>query len=375
MTSPVFSDSEKQYYQRHLSLEAIGNVGQMRLKKASVLVVGAGGLGCPVLQYLVAAGIGRIGIVDCDRVEISNLQRQVLFFPEDTGESKASVAQKRLSKYNPHVTIEAFAERLSPRNAERIFNSFEIIVDGSDNFPTRYLVNDASVIMNKVLVHGSIFQFQGQVSVFNFQNGPTYRCLFPEPPTQNFLPSCSESGILGVLPGIIGSIQASEVIKLITGIGEILSGKLLLYDALSQETKIVNMEANFENQNIQELPEMNDSCSSQKQDIEEVNEINPLELKELMEKDQRLAVIDVRESWEREIDSIAPSFHIPLDEFSNPETLMIPAQVEKNSKIVLFCKAGVRSKLAYEILFSLGYSNLLNLKGGITRWNQEFSRG
>tara|TARA_B100001093_G_scaffold482683_1_gene514548 strand:+ start:3161 stop:4288 length:1128 start_codon:yes stop_codon:yes gene_type:complete len=374
MRSPVFSDSEKQYYLRHLSLEAIGDVGQMRLKKASVLVIGAGGLGCPVLQYLVAAGIGKIGIVDSDRVEISNLQRQVLFFPEDTGELKASVAQKRLSKYNPHITIEAFAERLSPGNVKQIFNSFEIIVDGSDNFPTRYLVNDACVLMNKVLVHGSIFQFHGQVSVFNFNKGPTYRCLFPEPPTKNTLPSCSEAGVLGVLPGIIGTIQATETIKLITGVGETLSGKLLLYDALSQETNIVTLEANCENQNIKELPEMNESCSSQKQHSKGMNEINPLQLKELMEKDKHLAIIDVRESWEREIDSIEPSSHIPLNEFSNPDTLVIPKEVEKNSKIVLFCKAGVRSKLACEVLFSLGYSNLLNLKGGITNWNQEFPR-
>lgn len=366
--TPSLTDAEKDHYLRHLSLEEVGQVGQLKLKKSSVLVVGAGGLGCPVLQYLVAAGVGRIGIVDDDRVQVSNLQRQVLFCYEDVGELKARVAQNRLSINNPLVTIEAFTERLVPENYQQLLESFEIVVDGSDNFPTRYLINDACVLMNKILVHGSIFKFQGQVSVFNFNNGPTYRCLFPEPPTYDKLPNCSEIGVLGVLPGIIGSLQAAEAIKLITGIGSVLSGKVFLYDALTQKTKILTLKKNTQNQIIKELPTMNNCCSQNNQNSYEISEINPQELKKLIEEKDDLQIIDVRETWERNIHSIDPSHHIPLDKFSSPDSLKLPEELNKDSKVILFCKAGVRSMIACEVLSKLGYKKLFNLKGGITNW-------
>src|ERR1035437_2494874 len=226
---------EKRRYARHIILPEIGLEGQQKLKQAKVLVVGAGGLGCPVLQYLTAAGVGTLGIIDFDTVDESNLQRQVLYSTEDIGKHKAAIAKEKLEKQNPDINLVSHVAHLTSANALEIISQYDIVVDGSDNFATRYLVNDACVILNKVLVFGSIFKFEGQVSVFNYKGGPTYRCLYPEAPAEGDVPNCAEIGVLGVLPGIVGTLQANEVIKIITGIGDILSGKLLTLDALTMQ--------------------------------------------------------------------------------------------------------------------------------------------
>jgi adenylyltransferase/sulfurtransferase len=232
------SKAEQQQYNRHLILDEIGELGQLKLKKAKVLVIGAGGLGCPILQYLSAAGVGTIGVVDDDTIEKSNLQRQVLYSHDDIGDFKAEVAANKLAGLNPYVNFEIYLQRLNKEIAVELFLKYDVIVDGSDNFPTRYLVNDAAILTNKPVVFGSIFKFEGQVSVFNYNNGPSYRCLYPNPPKSEDVPNCSEIGVLGVLPGIIGALQANEVLKLVLGIGEILSGKLLTYNALNMQQLI-----------------------------------------------------------------------------------------------------------------------------------------
>ena len=242
----MLTEKEISRYSRHLLLPEIGHEGQQKLKNARVLVIGAGGLGCPVLMYLVAAGVGKIGIVDFDRVDETNLQRQVLFDVADIGSSKSEVAKHKLSGQNPLIEIESIQQRVTNQNAIGIFSGYDIVVDGTDNFSTRYLVNDACVLLDKTLVSGSIFKFQGQISVFNFKNekgerGPTYRCLFPTPPPSGSILSCSETGVLGVLPGILGTLMANEVIKIIAGIGEVLSGKVLLIDALTMNFQTITI--------------------------------------------------------------------------------------------------------------------------------------
>ena len=241
-----FCRDELEFYQRHITLSMIGEEGQKRLKNASVLVVGAGGLGCPALLYLTAAGVGRIGIIDDDIVETSNLQRQILFKQNDVGKQKAETAYLSLSQNNPHIHFDFYNERLNPENAEKVLSEYSIIIDGSDNFQTKYLLNDACLMFNKVLIYGSIYEFSGQISVFNFENGPTYRCLFPEVSKNDPAGSCAEVGVIGALPGVIGSLQATEAIKVITGVGQVLSGKLLLYNALNQETKLLTFSKNHD---------------------------------------------------------------------------------------------------------------------------------
>ena len=331
-----FSPTEIEHYQRHLSLSGFGESAQKKLKEAKVLVVGAGGLGSPALKYLVAAGVGRIGIVDDDRVEKSNLQRQILFDCKDVGKSKTKVAISKLSEMNPHVKLESFPVRINAQNIESIFHNYSIVLDGSDNFATRFLINDACVLFDKILIHGSIFEFTGQVSVFNFLGGPTYRCLFGEPPTDKALSPCSEVGVLGVLPGLIGTMMATETIKVITGIGDVLSGKLWLYDALSQQSRIIKFERNLSFSGVIRLSVIDSNC-------------------QLMN---------------RENQCIEPSTHIPLGEFSDPEKIKLPKEISKNSSIIIYCKAGVRSRTACEVLFSLGYKNLFNLSGGMIEWEE-----
>lgn len=240
----ILSQEENKQYSRHLILDEIGVIGQERLKASKVLVIGAGGLGCPILQYLTAAGVGTIGIIDNDTVDQTNLQRQILYTHTDIGKYKTEVAAKRLAKLNPFVNFVVYVEKLTNQNALNLFSCYDIIVDGSDNFPTRYLANDAAILTNKPLVFGSIFKFEGQVTVFNYQNGPTYRCLYPNPPQANTVPNCSEIGVLGVLPGIIGSIQANEVLKIICEIGEVLSGKLFTFNVLTMEQYKLNFKKN-----------------------------------------------------------------------------------------------------------------------------------
>src|ERR1035437_5209301 len=302
----MLTKEEINRYSRHIIMPEIGIEGQEKLKQAKVLVVGAGGLGCPVLQYLTAAGVGIIGIVDDDIVDETNLQRQVLYNKEETGKQKADVAAKKLKLQNQNVHLISHILHLTSANALEIISHYDLVIDGSDNFPTRYLVNDACVMLNKPLVFGSIFKFEGQVSVFNYKNGPTYRCLFPEPPIDS--PNCAEIGVLGVLPGIIGTLMANEALKIILGIGEILSGKLFVLDALNFQTQIISFEKDPENLKISSLIDYDNFCTpplshgSPPSPLEragvrqgEAKEISVLELKQLLDSKKDFQLIDVRE--------------------------------------------------------------------------------
>ena len=366
------SIGEKNQYERHLSLAEIGERGQILLKEAKVLVVGAGGLGCPVLQYLAAAGVGKIGIVDQDGVEASNLHRQVLFTHDDIGEAKVKVASQKLHRLNPYIEIVPHLLRLTAVNTDSIFHGYDIVVDCTDNFASRYLINDACVLYGKVLIYGAIYQFEGQVSVFNFNDGPTYRCLFPEPPKSDILPNCSEVGVLGVLPGIVGSFQAMETIKVIAGIGDVLSGKVLLYDALKQKNRIITIKPNKKNREIVELSDSLYGCSADSQLANSmIIEIEPKEFSEMVVNSEDILVIDVREKWERAVSKISPSCHIPLGEFSSSDEPILPDKCSKEKKVMLYCKAGVRSRMACEVLKEHGFKNLFNLSGGILKWEAE----
>ncbi len=347
------SPEEKKQYNRHLILDEIGELGQKKLKGAKVLVIGAGGLGCPILQYIVAAGVGTIGMIDDDKINQSNLQRQVLYTQSDIGQFKVKIATQRLVALNPFVNFQVYTQKLTPKNAIELFNNYDIIVDGSDNFPTRYLVNDAALLTNKPLVFGSIFKFEGQVSVFNYKNGPTYRCLYPNPPKPNKMPNCSQIGVLGVLPGIIGTLQANEVLKMICGIGKVLSGKLLIYNALSMQQCIFSFEKN-ENIKIETL-DNNDGgfCPLHKNNKEITKE-------ELKKQPKKYNLLDVRTNGERQQFNIGGQ-HIPLDELKSRI-----AEIPQNKDLVVYCKSASRSVRAIEILKNKNFKPLLiNLKGGI----------
>lgn len=348
-------------YNRHVILSEIGQVGQDKISKAKVLVIGAGGLGCPILQYLAAAGIGTLGIVDFDSVDISNLQRQILFGTSTLGKNKAEAAKQRLNDLNSDISIIAYAEKLTHQNAVNLFNQYDIIVDGTDNFETRYLVNDACIITNKPLVFGAIYKFEGQISVFNYKNGPSYRCLFPNPPEQGSVPNCSEIGVLGVLPGIIGSMQANEVLKIILNLGTTLSGKLFCYNALtlqnsilkinrSEDTiqSILNEKANFKNKNI------NFNCTVA---IESVS-IQTLITKE------NIQFIDVREADEQpKIEGVHITY-IPLSELENSLN-----KIDLTKKKALFCQSGTRSKHAVKLLQKLNIDNCFSITEGASKIN------
>ena len=370
------NEGEVEQYRRHLSLQDFGLESQIKLNNSSVLVIGAGGLGCPVLQYLVAAGVGKIGIVDNDVIESSNLQRQILFDHDDIGSPKAKVAAAKLTRLNPFIKIHPIIERLKKENAEFLFGGYDLIVDGTDNFSSRYLINDACILFEKPLIHGSIHLFEGMVSVFNFQGGPTYRCLFPEQPDSSSIPSCAEAGVLGVLPGIIGCMQAMEAIKVITGRGQPLSGKILSYNSLSNSTRIINLQALPQSREIKELP---DSCEPSRSDSspkiclnKKIVEISEDELREMMAKKKDLQILDVREDWERLQSRIDPSLHQPLGTLVNsvpvsPLDCLIPEK-----EVVVYCKAGVRSRMACEALQSIGFNHLFNLSPGMDGWMNMF---
>lgn len=350
-----FSAEEYQQYSRHLLLDTIGEEGQHKLKKAKVLVVGAGGLGCPILQYLTAAGIGAIGIIDADVVDATNLQRQVLFRHSDIGKNKALMAAESLGQLNPYIQFKVYQEYITIANALEIIQEYDIVVDGSDNFPTRYLVNDACVIVNKPLVFGSIFKFEGQVSLFNFNNGPTYRCLFPIPPKNGDVPNCSEIGVLGVLPGIIGSLQANEVIKLICEIGEPLSGKLLTFNALTLSQAIFSFSKNMEIV-IDRLDQNYESfCGI---DIS----VTEIESSDFLQNEKNYTLVDVRTQEERQQFNIG-GLHMP---FENLESSLQELR-ESTKPIVFYCQTGIRSKQAASIGQNL-LSNVkfYSLKGGIS---------
>jgi sulfur-carrier protein adenylyltransferase/sulfurtransferase len=366
------SKEEAIQYQRHLSLPGFGTEAQLKLKQASVLVVGAGGLGCPALQYLVGAGVGKIGIMDDDQVEVSNLQRQVLYTHEDIGQSKTEVAARRLSGLNPYVEIIPHPKRLTRDNAKDALDGYSIVIDGTDSFNSRYLINDACVLFDKILIYGAIHQFEGQVSVFNLGGGPTYRCLFPDPPPAGTVPNCAEIGVVGVLPGIIGCMQALEAIKVITGTGDSLSGKLLLYDAMSNTTRTLGLSPNPKSREITELPEETDSCGVPvAQPGSAVTELEPVELEKMMKGNPDLLLLDVREDWERELIRIDPSAHCPVGEFSRPEGPTLPPEFMPEREVAVYCKAGVRSMMACQALEAMGYEKLYNLSGGMMRWSED----
>ena len=345
------SAEEKKQYDRHLILEEIGEAGQLKLKQAKVLVIGAGGLGCPVLQYLTAAGVGTIGIIDSDIVTQSNLQRQILYTVDDIGRSKAETAAKRLSKLNPFVKFKVYNEKLTRENALSLFHTYDIIVDGSDNFETRYLTNDAAVIAGKPLVYGAILKFEGQVSVFNYQGSATYRCLYPTPPKPEEAPNCSEIGVLGVLPGIIGSFQANETIKIICQIGAVLANKLLIYNVLKMNQMIFTFEKEIKSKVVALEKNYNFFCGLELKE--------QVSFEELSINKEKYNLLDVREDWERDEFNIGGQ-HIPLAELSSRI-----GEVCIDKVLIVYCKSGVRSANAITVLSQNNFPMLLlNLKGG-----------
>jgi adenylyltransferase/sulfurtransferase len=375
----ALSPEETLRYARHLVLPEVGFAGQRRLRGARVLLVGAGGLGSPAALYLAAAGVGTLGIVEFDVVDASNLQRQLLHGTGDVGRPKLDSARDRLRDVNPHVRVEGFAERLSSSNAREIVRAFDVVVDGTDNFPTRYLANDACVLEGRPLVHGSVLRWEGQASVFATAGGPCYRCLFPEPPPPGLVPDCAAGGVLGVLPGIVGSIQAAEAVKLVLGIGETLAGRLLLFDALRMSFRAMRLRrdpacpACGDRPTIRELVDYERFCGATPPNPERamtdtVPEITPAELKERLDRGDRVTIIDVREPHEWEIGNLAPhgARLIPLGEL--PERV---GEIDAGEEIVLQCRSGARSAKALEFLRGHGFERLLNLKGGILRWSDE----
>ena len=371
---PELSHKEIHRYSRHLLIPDVGLEGQKKLKAASVLVVGTGGMGSPVALYLAAAGVGRIGLVDYDIVDFSNLQRQVIHGESSLGDLKVNSARERMLDLNPEIRIDVYNEVINSENAFRIAEPYDIIVDGTDNFPTRYLINDLCVMTGKTNVYGSIFRFDGQASVFAAEDGPCYRCLFPEPPPPGLVPSCAEGGVLGVLPGTIGSIQATETLKIILGIGEPLIGRLLLYDALDLSFQTVKLQKNPECKVCGEHPEITglidyeEFCGVPAHDHDEGSageewDITASQLSTRLKDNPDLRLIDVREPHEREISNLEGSELIPLGQFAARLN-----ELDSAEEMVLFCKAGTRSTRALEILASAGFKKVKNLKGGINAW-------
>jgi sulfur-carrier protein adenylyltransferase/sulfurtransferase len=368
---PSFSDEETARYGRHLILPEMTLDGQLRLKRASVLLVGAGGLGSPAALYLCAAGVGRLGIVDDDVVDVTNLQRQVLFGTPDVGRPKLDAAVERLTRLNPNVAIVPHPVRLTRENALGLFSSYDIVIDGSDNFPTRYLVNDACVSLGKPDVYGSIHRMEGQASVFGLDNGPCYRCLYPEPPPSGLVLTCALAGVLGAVPGIIGAIQAVEAIKIIIGRGDALSGRLLLFDALKMEFREIRFHkdpacpACGPRKSSAELPDYEAFCGAPSAEAQPVPEITPRELKACIDAGGDALVIDVREPHEALICRIESSL-IPLAEL--PSRLH---EIDRARDIVVYCRTGVRSAAAAAFLKSAGFARVWNLRGGIRAWAEE----
>ncbi|HEU4473093.1 MAG TPA: molybdopterin-synthase adenylyltransferase MoeB [Flavisolibacter sp.] len=372
----IFSKEELARYNRHIIIPDFGLEAQKKLKAARVLVIGSGGLGSPVLLYLAAAGVGHIGIVDFDVVDDSNLQRQVLFGVDAIGQPKVDAARRRLESLNPHIELTVYNTQLNSQNALELLGQYDVIADGTDNFPTRYLVNDASVLLGKPNVYASIFQFEGQVSVFNYRNqqgelGPNYRDLYPTPPPPGLVPSCAEGGVLGVLPGIIGSLQALEVIKVITGVGEVLSGRFFVFDALQFTSRTFNIKRNpanplnGENPTITALIDYEQFCGVKAVE-KPVKEISARELHDLQVRGESFQLIDVREPTEYGIVNLGAEL-IPLATVSDNA-----GRIDRSRKVVIHCKMGGRSaKAIRELEEKFGFDNLYNLKGGILGYIDE----
>jgi sulfur-carrier protein adenylyltransferase/sulfurtransferase len=370
--------TELQRYSRHLVLQDFGMENQLKLRNSKVLVVGAGGLGCPALLYLAAAGVGTLGVIDSDTLELSNLQRQILYTVKDIGAKKAEAAAARLALLNPHVNVRTFSERLTSKNALEILGAFDVIIDGTDNFPTRYLINDACVLLNKPFVYGSILQYEGQAAVFNLRDGTgafgaNYRDIFPEPPAPESVPNCEQAGVLGVLPGLIGCIQANEAIKILTGQGEPLSNKLLILDSATMQQTIIRITDNGARHEIKSLIDYEDFCGISAGKNKSLNDKQPTmkevtvqELKKLMDSKADFQLIDVREPHEYDICHLNGEL-IPMSD--------IPHNVDKIAKdkqVVIHCRSGKRSgDMLLWLEKNHGFTNLYNLKGGILAWAKE----
>ena len=353
-------------YSRHIILDEIGQAGQEKINAAKVLVIGAGGLGCPVLQYLVAAGVGTIGIVDYDTVDESNLQRQILYSTASIGQKKVIAAKERLHQLNPTISIETYPEKLDSENIVRIFSGYDIIVDGTDNFSTRYLINDASIILDKPLVYGAIYKFEGQVTVFNYQDGPSYRCLFPNPPHKGTVPNCLEIGVLGVLPGIIGTMQANEVLKLILGIGISLSRKLFCFNALTNQSMTIAIKRNEAKIALVKKRGLNF------ENIEDTtfcsNAASEIEIEQIIS-EENIQFIDVRALSETPRIDREDMLEIPLPELA--ENLYL---ISSDKKIVVFCKSGIRSAQAVAQLKEHNINNCWSLKDGVSAFKKVLSK-
>jgi adenylyltransferase/sulfurtransferase len=370
----TLSPQEAARYSRHLIMPEVGMEGQKRLKAGSVLLIGAGGLGSPLGLYLAAAGVGRIGLVDFDVVDFSNLQRQVLHGTPDVGRPKLQSARDRLQAINPEVQIDLYETRLSSANALSIFGPYDVVIDGTDNFPTRYLVNDACVLLKKPNVYGSIFRFDGQASVFYPGRGPCYRCLYPEPPPPGEVPSCAEGGVLGILPGLIGCVQATEAVKLLLGQGTPLVGRLLLYDALQMSFREFRVRRNpkcpvcGDHPTVTKLIDYEQFCGVRGQEAPApvaagTNEISVEELKQRLDRKEDVFVLDVRNPEEFQICRIPGSTLLPL-----PALPQRHGELDRGREIVVHCKSGVRSQKAIQFLRQQGFTNLKNLTGGILAW-------
>ncbi len=377
-TLPQLTNDEIKRYSRHLIMPEVGVDGQRRLKAGSVLCIGAGGLGSPAAMYLAAAGVGRIGLVDFDVVDFSNLQRQIIHGTPDVGRSKLASAKDRLVAINPHIQVDTYETALSSENALELFEPYDVILDGTDNFPTRYLTNDACVLLGKPNAYGSIFRFEGQASVFATKDGPCYRCLYPEPPPPGLVPSCAEGGVLGVLPGVIGVIQATEAIKLIAGIGEPLIGRFLIYDALRMRFRELKLRKDPDcpvcgtHPTVTKLIDYEQFCGLRPAAHKEetavaapgnATEITAVELKQRLDRGDKLRIVDVREPNEYQINRIPGSELIPLGEIPRRY-----AELDPDEELIVHCKMGGRSAKAADFLRSVGFKRVLNLKGGILDW-------
>jgi adenylyltransferase/sulfurtransferase len=373
----TLSNEEVARYSRHLILPEVGMEGQVKLKKASMVLIGAGGLGAPLGLYLAASGVGRIGIVDFDVVDVSNLQRQVIHGTRDLGRKKLDSAADKMQDINPHLKIDKYEAPLTSENAIEILRDYDIVIDGTDNFPTRYLVNDACVLLKKPNVYGSIFRFEGQATVFAYEDGPCYRCLYPEPPPPGLVPSCAEGGVLGILPGLIGLVQATEAVKIILGQGTTLKGRLLLYDALNMRFRELKLKRDpacpvcGDQPTVTKLIDYQEFCGlrppvAAAAPVAQEGLIDPKQLKEKFDRGDKFVLIDVREPHEFQICRIPGSTLIPLGQL--PQRL---SELDPQSEIVAHCKSGARSQKAVDLLKQSGFPNVRNLTGGILAWSDQ----
>jgi len=376
LISGPFQPKELVRYSRHILLPEVGLAGQRRLLESRVLIVGAGGLGSPLAFYLAAAGIGRIGLADFDRVDLSNLQRQILYGTDDVGRQKVDAARERLGQINPHVDVRLHPERLVAANARDILSDYDVVIDGTDNFPTRYLVNDACVMLGKPNVYGSVFRFEGQVSVFGIPGGPCYRCLYPDPPEAGAVPNCAEGGVLGVLPGTIGSLQATEAIKLLLGKGEGLIGRLLLFDALEMRFRELKLRRNpacplcGEAPTILELTDQAVACEAPAAAGAPIPEISPAELRQRLAQGAPLCLLDVRTEWEWAICRLDGARLIPIHALAGQVD-----ELDRSAEIVVYCHLGRRSATGVALLRGRGFDRVSNLTGGIDAWARSFEPG